>query len=645
MVIKFGAVPELMPASGGTYASELTNSSKSLRINDIELLFREAIQNSHDQRVASDISVEFQIRITKLDEAGRQAIGLGVPKASPSAHLSKITELLNERESFYMLQFSDRNTKGLNGPTDASIASPDKNFVNFFHKVGRDSSSNSDAGGAFGHGRAVFFNSSLVSTAFVYTRYKDGPVVKSRFYGMTLGDDFSSIGREYTGKWLWGNGSAEICSPLEDSEADDFATSFDMTSSLRDTTGTTIAILAPKYITSDSLSEHYAKVLDYAAQKSTWPLLMKNQNGFRPITVSIKSLNSPSFEVNVEAPASVVNKYVKCYRDAQLPSYHSKLKQITLNARIEFATKGKIHQLNPTDSIGTLYWTRKFVFVTSDEQVKPHPVQLDNANDLLGIPSELPELSGIALFRSPKLVVEYLQPPYQYQDYEITGYFESSSKSNSFFRMAEEDTHDSWNFELLQPIIGKGKANPVKRLWATIEQELRSLLPAKPADSSAVEIELMNDLGAFLGFSGTGTKGPKRLGVSPKPPKPRNLRGTPLEITPLLNSGIHKGFREETAIGEFQYEISRNTTLENGRTYQIMFSPRVILKDGYEGRIAESTPSTDPAVISLRSKDSLQQGARYISKKGDLPIVLTVTAETPRTLNIACDYTVAEIED
>ena len=160
--VQLYVLPEIMPSSGGAPASELANSTQSSKVNDIELLFREAIQNSHDQRLQADLTVDFHISISKLQVKERELISLSVKSIANSPNFKDLKKILKSPKNLYLLTFTDANTRGLNGPTDASVASQDKNFVNFFHKVGRDSQSDSDAGGSFGHGRAVFFNSSKV---------------------------------------------------------------------------------------------------------------------------------------------------------------------------------------------------------------------------------------------------------------------------------------------------------------------------------------------------------------------------------------------------------------------------------------------------------------------------------------------------
>jgi hypothetical protein len=630
--------PEIMPSSGGAPASELANSTQSSKVNDVELLFREAIQNSHDQRVEQDKTVNFFIDITKVQSTERKLLGQTISPILNSPHFLKLKDLIVNPGNLYLLTFTDTNTKGLNGPTDASLASQEKNFVNFFHKVGRDSQSDSDAGGSFGHGRAVFFNSSKVSTALVYSRFEiDGQIV-SRFYGMTLDDSFNDGKREYTGKWLWGKLGEDKAEVFTGEQADALGKSFGIFENLAGTTGTAIAIVAPKYIEGDSDAQKYAATLEFAAEKSIWPHLMIDKNDFQSISVTINAPGIPSIIVSVESQTSKSFKYVKNYRESFLRENSSKRKPIKTTAGVELVRNKKKFVLSSQDTLGHFYWTRTILFDSL-----PRSNERDVNQDLVGLPDEFLELSGIAIFRSPKLVVEYIAPPFPQNDFEIVGYFEATQRANPFLRASEADTHDEWLDTKLQQILGKGKANPVKRIMSQIEEDLRTLIPKATASESSMEVGLMNDLGAFLSFEGKGVRGPKKTktggaGVGGS----GRTSGSPISITPLNISGEHKGFHGDKAIGHFRYEISRVPFYEDGKPYLIDFIPRVALKGGYE-EITSQDRESHPEVVRIITPSKTIEGKGFISNPDDPQLIITVEIKTPRTLNVASQYVVREI--
>jgi hypothetical protein len=637
---KLEVIPEVMPSSGGAPASELANSTQSSKVNDIELLFREAIQNSHDQRMDQKKTVDFFIEISKIQKSERELLSETIAPVQNSPHFLKLRELIKSPGNLYLLSFTDTHTKGLNGPTDASLASKEKNFVNFFHKVGRDSQSDSDAGGSFGHGRAVFFNSSKVATALVFTRFESEGKFISRFYGMTLDDSFNDGKREYTGKWLWGKSGENKADSYTGTDADELAKAFGIFDNLSSTTGTSIAIIAPKYIENDSDAQKYAGTLEYAAEKSIWPHLMKNETGFQSISVAINVPGISPILVSVEKESSKAFKYVKAYRESLLKENSVRRKPIRTTTGVELVRNKKSFSLSPQDVLGHLYWTRRMLF----DSTAASP-EKDSKQDLVGLPDEFVNLSGVAIFRSPRLVVEYIDPPFPQNDFEIVGYFEASSKANPFLRASEADTHDEWIDTKLQQILGKGKTNPVKRIMSQIEEDLKTLLPKENASESTMEVGLMNDLGAFLSFEGKGVSGPKK-------PKPGSGTGTgggvgsngsPLKVTPLSINGEHKGFHGDRAIGHFRYEISRSSYLEDGKIYEISFIPRVALKGGYE-ELKPGDYDEAPEVTKILTPDGTLNQNKFISQPNEPLKTITVVIETPRNLNVASQFVVSEAQ-
>ena len=635
---EIAVIPEVMPSTGGTPASELANSTQSSKINDIELLFREAVQNSHDQRLSPDTTVNFAIEISKLEKSEKTLILKTIENVPNSENFEKLSRLIGSPSELYLLTFSDAHTKGLNGPTDASLASKEKNFVNFFHKVGRDSQSDSDAGGSFGHGRAVFFNSSKVSTALVYTRFEFEGKIHSRFYGMTLDESFNDGKREFTGKWLWGIPGPDKAEALTGALADKFAKDFGISHHVAGTTGTAIAIIAPKYIDTDTDAQKYAQTLEYAAEKSIWPHLMMSESNFQSISVSIKAPGMLTIIPSVESESSRAFKFVKAYRESKLKENLSKRKPIRMTVGVEMLRNKKRFSLSTSDVLGNLYWTRKMLF---ESTIKPG--EDENIMDLVGLPEELSNLSGIAIFRTPKLVVDYLLPPFPQIDFEIVGYFEASQKANPFLRASEKDTHDEWLDTKLQQILGKGKANPVKRIMSQIDEDLKTLLPKNTNTESSMEVGLMNDLGAFLSFAGTGVLGPRKTRPGGGSGGGGGGSGSPINVTPLTLNGEHKGFHGDRAIGHFRYEISRNSLFENGCLYEIVFQPRVVILGGYE-EIDENKLDELPKIVKIITPDGQLQTNTIESTPNDGIKVITVVIETPRKLNVASQHMIREVK-
>jgi hypothetical protein len=457
---------------------------------------------------------------------------------------------------------------------------------------------------------------------------------------MTLDDSFDDGKREYTGKWLWGQSGESKAEAYTGMDADELAKAFGIFDNLSSTTGTSIAIIAPKYIENDSDAQKYASTLEYAAEKSIWPHLMKDDSGFQSISVEINVPGESPILVSVEKESSKAFKYVKAYRESFLKENAARRKSIRTTTGVELKRNKKSFWLSAQDVLGHLYWTRKMLFDSATASQ-----DRDLKQDLVGLPDEFVNLSGVAIFRSPRLVVEYIAPPFPQNDFEIVGYFEASAKANPFLRASEADTHDEWIDTKLQQILGKGKTNPVKRIMSQIEEDLKTLIPKEDASESTMEVGLMNDLGAFLSFEGKGVSGPKK-------PKPGGgggagggggSSGSPIKVTPLSINGEHKGFHGDRAIGHFRYEISRSAYLEDGKAYEVKFIPRVALKGGYE-ELKSGDYDEAPEVTKVLTPDGTLIQDTFISQPNELLKTITVVIETPRNLNVASQFIVSEIQ-
>jgi hypothetical protein len=92
---KLAVIPEVMPSSAGAPASELANSTKSSKVNDIELLFREAIQNSHDQRIDQKKTVDFFIEISKIQKSERELLLETIAPVQNSSEFLKLRDFIH----------------------------------------------------------------------------------------------------------------------------------------------------------------------------------------------------------------------------------------------------------------------------------------------------------------------------------------------------------------------------------------------------------------------------------------------------------------------------------------------------------------------------------------------------------------------
>ena len=196
--------PEAFPETGGAEADTMKEAVSSGDTHEVELLFRELIQNSNDARNDPTSQIEVDIRISKWSKGQFDAILKSLMNIENSRLLSSLRKELSKQPDIYALYFTDQNTKGLNGPTSARIQSKDRNFVNFFYKTGKSTDADQEGGGSKGHGRGVLFLHSQFGTTLTFTRFLVEGKARTRFYGMTIDQDFNKNGQNYTGRWFWG---------------------------------------------------------------------------------------------------------------------------------------------------------------------------------------------------------------------------------------------------------------------------------------------------------------------------------------------------------------------------------------------------------------------------------------------------------
>jgi hypothetical protein len=173
-----------------------------------------------------------------------------------------------------------------------------------------------------------------------------------------------------------------------------------------------------------------------------------------------------------------------------------------------------------------------------------------------------------------------------------------------------------------------------------IDEDLKTLLPKHENPQSTMEVGLMNDLGAFLNFEGRGLAGPKKRNTGSGGPGGART-GNPVTVTPLSATGEHKGFHGDRAIGHFRFEISRNSLFENEKTYEIKFLPRVSLSDGYE-ELDKNSYDEVPEIIKIINNSEDVDRDILMSNPNDSLRIVTVVIETPRTLNVAVQFSMTE---
>jgi len=597
--------PEAFPETGGAEADTMKEAVSSGDTHEVELLFRELIQNSNDARIDADSQIEVDIKISKWVKGQFNAITNSLSKIENSRMLSSLRREVSKQPDIYALYFTDKNTKGLNGPTSARIQSKDRNFVNFFYKTGKSSEADQEGGGSKGHGRGVLFLHSQFGTTLTFTRFLVEGKARTRFYGMTIDQDFNRNGQNYTGRWFWGKKNVlnpDLPVPFENEEADFIAKQFDMFNLLGNSTGTVLCVISPFHISDSESCEDYLKSINFFAQKYIWPHLIRNNDGSQSIKLSLTNLKNEKDFPNVETPDSPVNKYVEIYKSYLKNNPQGNLIPILSSNNSEIALRNNVYNIRTNEKLGVFNWVKRLKL---DKSIVSDTSKSEYEEGASGIANTDTDITGIAFFRSPKLVVTYYETQFKNIDSEIIGFFESSKRGNPFFSASEDVTHDKWSKKKLQKILGPRRPNPVSKLESMIDEEIRSaIINEGSADNSSLNLKLGDNFGKVLSFFGAGThrnksnvKKSKGSSVTNVPRRNNKNNEFPILIE-IFADPIYLGEEKGFTKAAWTASITRNTNIPFSKAIKITPVIQIQL-DGYFENILPDAGLDAPIIESF----------------------------------------------
>lgn len=189
-------------------------------LTPLELVIREALQNSWDASINCDGTPVFRIRVRILDAEHLKSMRdffRQLPPAEAEEPVEAHIRRFLESPQPIVMEISDERTKGLGGPLSASQAlraGESADFVNFVRNIGsaRDLVL---GGGTYGFGKSSLFRISRCSTVIIHTFTGPASSPEHRVIAKALGMAFDHSGRRYTGRHWWGMPSGE--SPEGDS--------------------------------------------------------------------------------------------------------------------------------------------------------------------------------------------------------------------------------------------------------------------------------------------------------------------------------------------------------------------------------------------------------------------------------------------
>lgn len=172
---------EYMGISGSSLLRVIQNNDMPI----LDLLTREAIQNSLDAKLDNSESVDVDINISKFDE--------NKLANSIEPFGSKLLEKYKNQKLDTFISFSDTNTTGLTGPKNMSEVTNNNygKFINLIFNIGK-AQTIENAGGSWGYGKTVYYRAGIGLVIF-YSRIKINDNYESRMVISLVEDEENTI--------------------------------------------------------------------------------------------------------------------------------------------------------------------------------------------------------------------------------------------------------------------------------------------------------------------------------------------------------------------------------------------------------------------------------------------------------------------
>jgi hypothetical protein len=196
---------EYMGISGSSLLRVIQNNDMPI----LDLLTREAIQNSLDAKLDNNASVDVEINISKFDE--NKLANTIEPFGN------KLLEKYKNQKLDTFISFSDTNTTGLIGPKNMSevINNDYGKFINLIFNIGK-AQTMENAGGSWGYGKTVYYRAGIGLVIF-YSRIKYDDKYESRMVislvedeGNTIIPSYKNENRPKTGIMWFGRKNGEL---------------------------------------------------------------------------------------------------------------------------------------------------------------------------------------------------------------------------------------------------------------------------------------------------------------------------------------------------------------------------------------------------------------------------------------------------
>lgn len=458
-------LPESYRPQGGIDALSQRRTLGRPDLDFYQLFLRETLQNSWDARTG-DGPVHFSIDAWRTTPEQTRLLRDVVLANSPEP--TGIRPLLDSGD-IDVLSVTDTGTRGLTGPTRADIATTDSNFADLILNTGRDMTKGI-GGGTYGFGKAVLFQASRCATIVAYSRttFEGTPV--TRFIALNLGNPYRIGGRRFTGRHWWGADGGDLVAPVEGTAAQEFAAALGLHRLPPGATGTSLMVLAPA--ADDLPLQDVVELLAEAATDHAWPHMVSTSD--RPPDIvfdfacGAEAVNPPDPESDPR-----LRHFVEAYRRCEE----------LLAGRTEPVqgwpwTVEEIHGQRPVQRLGVLAH-------------RDYPHTPDSSHEA--------PLAEVALMRSPRLVVRYLEVRAAPSGQATAGVFIADPELDREFASAEPASHDDWRDTNMS--LAPYARNPVRQALRKIKERFRrrtTPVTGTTADHHPGTVVLASHLGRLL---------------------------------------------------------------------------------------------------------------------------------------------------
>ncbi|MBL0749255.1 hypothetical protein [Nocardioides baculatus] len=500
-------------------------------IPTVSVLVRETAQNSWDARVGH-AHVVFRLHLRQATAEERSILRHKVFTGACDG--LELTESL-AKEDLWLLEITDRGTKGLGGPIRNDLEPPagaSTNFIDLIFNVGAPRDVHL-GGGTYGFGKTIAYRASRPGSVVFWTRTHDVQgQLEDRLIGSAIGSSFSSVGLRHTGRHWWGRRVDERIEPVVGAEARTLGSAIFRTGFTESQTGTSLLLIDPD-LGGDSPREDVTRLAE-ACVWHLWPKMVRGQGERVPMELEVWLNGSP-----VQIPDLPKHPILAGHVDS-LSAVRSAQQGVAFTP-VYNTTTHEIWCEKPRKLLGHLALTRY-----------PISEPLTGVADLA--PVREPSASIALMRHDAELVVKYETfQPLDHPTFQWSGVFKPVADVDDSFALAEPPAHDDWIPASMSDRAQKRDVNvALRRIREQVTEFLRPLASNEDTLSKSTPVAAVADALAGLigGLEGNAaSRRPSKGGER----KPASGRPTARVLESLLGDmaeGRRRGYARVACTGK-----------------------------------------------------------------------------------------------